>query len=715
VSGSIYSSSWYRVSTLKPSLRGHTEIHRHHYRGELWYVLQDHAAGKHHRLTPATYFVVGLMNGERSVDSIWHRAVEHLGDDAPTQDEIIGLLGQLHGADVLRCDVSPDALELFRRYQKQRKLFWKQRIGSPLSVRIPLWDPDRFLRRTLHWVKPILGWFGAVVWIGVVGIACVQAGIHWNEITGDIIDKALAPSNLVATLLVYPFVKALHELGHAYVVRNWGGEVHELGIMFLVFIPVPYVDASAAWSFRDKRKRMLVGAAGILVEAFLASLALLVWLAVEPGSVRAVAYSVMLIGGISTVLFNGNPLLRFDGYHIFADAVEIPNLGSRANTYLTYILKRYVVRDRHAQSPVTAPGERFWLPVYGLAALLYRLFIMLAIVVFVASKFFFIGVMIAIWSLTTVFLMPVWKSIRFFVSSPTLARQRGRATRSAFVALAVLALLVGFFPAPLRTQVEGVVWLPEEAMIRAGTAGSVMKLLATPNSEVDAGDPLFELEDPFLPVRVKLLESRLEELQLTLAFYRDGDKVMARNTREQITEIRENLVQAQERLAELLVKAPASGVFVVPYDADMPGRFVRQGELIGYILDNDEFLVRAVIPQHAIALVREQTERVELRVAGSVSRIIDSAIERQVPGALDRLPNAALGSMGGGDIAVDPRAEDGLTTFQGVFQVDLSLPPEAADQPVGTRVYVKFEHGTEPLAAQVYRSMRRLLLRQFNV
>jgi len=252
-------------------------------------------------------------------------------------------------------------------------------------------------------------------------------------------------------------------------------------------------------------------------------------------------------------------------------------------------------------------------------------------------------------------------------------------------------------------------------MIRAGTAGSVMKLLATPNSEVEAGDPLFELEDPFLPVRVKLLESRLEELQLTLAFYRDGDKVMARNTREQITEIRENLVQAQERLAELLVKAPASGVFVVPYDADMPGRFVRQGELIGYILDNDEFLVRAVIPQHAIALVREQTERVELRVAGSVSRIIDSAIERQVPGALDRLPNAALGSMGGGDIAVDPRAEDGLTTFQGVFQVDLSLPPEAADQPVGTRVYVKFEHGTEPLAAQVYRGMRRLLLRQFNV
>ena len=703
------------MSTLKPALRGHTDIHRHRYRGELWYVLHDRASGKHHRLTPATYFVVGLMNGRRDVDAIWHQAVEHLGDDAPTQDEIIGLLGQFHGSDVLRCDVSPDTLELFRRYKKQRKLFWKQRFGSPLSVRIPFWDPDRFLCRTLPWVKPILGWVGAVFWIVIVGIACVQAGIHWDEITGDIVDKAMAPGNLVATLLVYPFVKALHELGHAYAVRNWGGEVHELGVMFLVFMPVPYVDASAAWSFRDKRKRMLVGAAGIIVEIFLASIALMVWLSVEPGNVRSVAYSVMLIGGVSTLLFNGNPLLRFDGYHIFADAVEIPNLGNRSNSYLTYLLQRYILRIRRAHSPVTAPGERFWLPVYGLAALLYRMFIMLAIILFVASKFFFVGILIAIWSVFSIFVLPLWKTVRFFVSSPTLSRQRGSATRHAAVALFVLVILLGLFPAPLRTQVEGVVWLPEEAMIRARTAGNVAALIAVPNSAVSAGDPLFELEDPFLPLRVQLLESRLEELELTQSYYRDNDQVMARNTREQIVEARKNLVLARERQDDLIVRAPASGTFVVPRDGDLPGRFIRQGELIGYILDKEEFLVRAIVPQHAIALVRQRTRSVELRVAGYVSRVIDSEIERQVPGALNQLPNAALGSMGGGDIAIDPRANDGVTTFEGVFQVDLTLPSDAVDQTVGTRVFVKFDHGTQSIAAQVYRSMRRLLLRQFNV
>ena len=201
------------------------------------------------------------------------------------------------------------------------------------------------------------------------------------------------------------------------------------------------------------------------------------------------------------MLFNGNPLLRFDGYHIFADAIEVPNLGNRANSYLTYLLQRYVLRVRRAESPATAPGERFWLPVYGVAALVYRLFIMVAIVLFVATKFFFIGVLIAIWSIAMVFVLPLWKAIRFFAASPALSRQRGRAIRSAMLAIAVLVMLLGLFPAPLRTRVEGVVWLPEEAMIRAGTAGNVVRLIARPNSKVSAGQALFELEDPFLPLR----------------------------------------------------------------------------------------------------------------------------------------------------------------------------------------------------------------------
>ena len=712
---SVFSPSWYRVADLRPTIRSHAIIHRHHFRGDLWYVLQDRAAGKHHRFTPAAYYVIGLLDGKRSVDEIWQQAVNYLKDDAPTQDEVIGLLGQLHATDVLRCDVSPDALELFRRYTKQRKAFWKQRVSSPLSIRIPLWDPERFLTATASVVKPLFGWFGAILWLVVVGFACVQVGVHWAEISGDFVNRALAPESILVMLLAYPVVKALHELGHAYATHVWGGEVHELGIMFLVFMPIPYVDASAASAFHDKRKRMLVGAAGILVEAFLGSLALFVWLSVEPGSVSAIAYSVMLIGGVSTVLFNGNPLLRFDGYHILGDALEIPNLGNRSNAYLMYLLQRYLLRVRDATSPVTAPGEKFWLPVYGLAAFVYRMFIMVAIVVFVASKFFFVGVLIALWSLFALIIMPLWKAGKFFISSPALARRRGRATMLAVLAILAFVMFFGLFPAPLRTQVEGVVWLPEQAMIRVGTEGTMRSLLAEPNSMVQEGDPLIELEDPFLPVNVRLLESRLEELQITQALQRENNLVLAQNTREQILEVQENLDRALERLEKLTIRAPTAGVFVVPLDSDLPDRFLQQGQLVGYILNPEEFLVRIVVPQEHIELVRQQTHGVQLRLVGSVTEVYESAIARQVPGATDRLPNAALGTSGGGDIAVDPRDGGGMTTFQKVFQFDVSLPPEKVIEQVGGRVYVRFDHGTEPLGTQIYRAIRRLLLRQFNV
>ncbi len=218
-------------------------------------------------------------------------------------------------------------------------------------MRFPLFDPDRFLQRTLPWVQPLFGWFGILLWLAVVGTGAVLAASHWTDLTEDIADRVLDPQNLVLLWFVYPVVKALHELGHAYATRKWGGEVHEIGIMLLVLSPVPYVDASAAWGFRDKRKRMVVGAVGIAVELFLGALALFVWLAVEPGAVRAIAYNVMLISGVSTLLFNGNPLLRFDGYYVLSDAIEIPNLGARANQYLGYLFQRYVFGVADAEDP----------------------------------------------------------------------------------------------------------------------------------------------------------------------------------------------------------------------------------------------------------------------------------------------------------------------------------------------------------------------------
>ena len=181
--------------------------------------------------------------------------------------------------------------------------------------------------------------------------------LHWPELTENVADRVLATHNLILLWLCFPLIKLLHELGHAYTTKLGGGEVHDMGLILLVFTPVPYVEASAASGFRSKWRRVLVGAAGMLVETFIAALAMFIWVAAEPGVLRAVAFNIMLIAGVSTLVFNANPLLRFDGYYILSDLIEIPNLSQRANRYWRYLAEKYVFRMKDSDKPPLAPSN----------------------------------------------------------------------------------------------------------------------------------------------------------------------------------------------------------------------------------------------------------------------------------------------------------------------------------------------------------------------
>jgi putative peptide zinc metalloprotease protein len=715
VSETLFSLSWYRVAALKPRVRAHARILRHAYRDRVWFVLQDDAAERAHRFSPAAYHFIGLLDGERTVQEIWDAVSAQLGDRAPTQEEVIRLLGQLHAADALLCDVTPDSLEVFRRYQRHERMLWKRRLWSPLALRFPLFDPDRFLQRTLPWVEPLFGWFGVLLWVAVVSAGVVLSASHWTDLTENITDRVLDPANLVLLWFVYPVVKTLHELGHAYAARRWGGEVHEIGIMLLVLSPVPYVDATSAWGFKDKYRRMAVGAAGIAVELFLGSLALFVWLAVEPGVVHTLAYNVMLICGVSTLLFNGNPLLRFDGYYVLADAIEIPNLGSRSNQYLGYLFQRYALGVRDAESPARTTGERCWMVVYGITSFLYRVFITFVIVLFIAGQFFVIGVLLAIWALATQVVMPVAKSLSFLATSPGLRRQRGRALATSAAIAVVVVLLLFVAPIPSWTRTEGVVWVPEEAQVRAGADGFVQRLLAPVDSEVASGQPLVQAEEPFLATRVAILVAQLEELNARYDATLPMDRVQAATVREQITAAEANLRRAREREAALTYRSTASGRFVVPNAADLPGRFLSKGQLVGYVVEPRELTARVALLQDDIAMVRHSTRAVEVMLAGWGASPVPARIRRELPGASLQLPTAALGSAGGGPVAVDPRDKHGVTALRQVFQLELTVPAEVRSEYLGARVFVRFDHGLEPAGFQVYRALRRLLLRQFNV
>jgi putative peptide zinc metalloprotease protein len=176
-----------------------------------------------------------------------------------------------------------------------------------------------------------------------------------------------------------------------------------------------------------------------------------------------------------------------------------------------------------------------------------------------------------------------------------------------------------------------------------------------------------------------------------------------------------NLARSKEREADLVLKSPAQGRFVVPQAVDLPGRFVTKGQLIAYVVEPHELTARVAVGQDDIAQVRSRTRSVEVMLAGWGADPVPAKIRREVPGGTRQLPSAALGSVGGGVFAVDPRDNQGVTAMGRVFQLDLALPPEVRSSYLGARVYVRFNHGFEPVGFQLYRGLRQLFLRRFDV
>jgi putative peptide zinc metalloprotease protein len=611
--------------------------------------------------------------------------------------------------------VTPDVAELLRRAQRSKRRIWLQYLLSPLSIRIPLFDPDRLLERWLPWYRPLFGWAGAIVWCVVVGIAIFTAAVHWTELTENVTDRVLAPQNLLLMWLTFPALKLLHEFGHACATKAWGGEVHEMGIMILVLMPIPYVDASAASAFREPQRRVVVGAAGMVVELFMASLALFVWLEVEPGITRAILFDVMLIAGISTVLFNANPLLRFDGYYMLADLTQIPNLRARANQYLGYLAETRLFGLQLPEFEASR-GERRWYVFFAIASFFYRTFLMIAIAVFVASEYLVIGVVLALWVAVTSFVVPVAKGIEYLVLHPKLRRHRVRALTMTGAIAGMVVVLLFLVPFPLWTRAEGVIWVPYDAHVRAGTDGFIREVPVAAGARVRKGSPLVVSEDRVLVTRVRVLEAQLRMLEARAQAELRVDRVRWELTREAIRSTTAELEHARQRATELTITSPASGTFVPAVATqDLPGRFVRKGQQIGYVMPDATVTALVLVSHDDVDLVRTRTEAIRVKLAGRLYDTFDASIRREVPAATDKLPNLAISSIGGGPVAVnpggDPRDPKALSTW---FQFELDLPAAQAFV-LGEHVYVRFEHGWEPLARRMYRGIRQLFMKQFTV
>ncbi len=717
----LLSEHWHALRHLRPRLRDGVEPLHRRLRRRSWVLLNDPVSQRFHRMTPEVWRVLALCDGRRTLDEVWDAACAQAGDAGASisQHELVQLISSLHGNDLLQTQVSPDAGEVFERFERQRRAKLKQNWLNLMSLRLPLFHPDAWFERQTGLARALFSAPVALLWLALVLPAAVLAAQHWGALTENLSDRVLSASNLVLLWFVYPLIKAVHEWSHGLAVKAHGGTVREIGLLFIVFAPVPYVDASSSYRFASKWARAQVAAAGILAELALGALAVYVWLLAEPGLLTALAYNVILIAGVSTVLVNGNPLMRYDGYFIATDLLELPNLAQRAQAYWVYLSDRYLFGAKDAQAPLAAGGERWILGLYGGVAPVYRLLITVGLIWFVAREYLLIGAVMAVMAGWQALVMPLWKAWRHLDEGGSLARRRKPARRRAALALLGVLGFLSLVPLPFYSLHQGVIWLPDEALVRAESGGQIRAEQAAPGARVAVGAPLLQLDNLPLQAELTSAAAQLAQTEAKLRQSEVAEPAKAIPLRSERAARQARFEQARARLQALAVSAPIAGTWVPGATTALTGRTVKRGELLGYLVAGATDRVRVAVPQEDADLVKTrlqaQPRAVQVRLFAAPRTALDAQLRREVPGGGPELVSPALGASAGGAIGVDPSKEGGTHSLRRVFDLELQLDHPAPSAVFGDKVWVRFDLGATPLATQWLLRLRQAFLSRLNV
>jgi putative peptide zinc metalloprotease protein len=703
---------WYRVANIVPRLRPTVRVRHRGQPGQARHVLADLLTGRHHLLDEAAWSFVGRFDGRRTIGEIWTWLSTHRAQP-PTQHEVLEWLAHLDSAGLLQSDRLPD-LQALMRGEEQVDRRRRRASLNPLSWRVPLGDPTRWLTRLDPLARVLAHPLTLLLALAIVGAGLMQTALAWPSLQADLRERLGSPTFLALSWGVYPLIKALHELGHALAVRRCGAEVRHVGIGFLYLVPAPYVDASAATGLSRRRERILISAAGVLVESVLAAVGVLVWSAVEPGRVRDLALSVALVGGVSTVLANANPLVRMDGYHVLTDALDLPNLAQRSRRWWFDRLQGWLGGLRTASAlPAGSALQRGVTLVYAPAAWLFGVLVATSACLWLAQTAAMLALMagaIALWMLVG---GPLLASLRWLARAPAL---RGRRLRAATIGLVLTgALLAGVLlvPIPQATIAQAQGWMPEDALVRAPADGFVVAIDAPADSEVQASSPLVTLHSDEQPVELATLRARRLALEVQVNRLQVQDAAAAQRAEAEVAMLQAREVELAQRIAQMAVHSVRAGRVSWIEPQTLVGRYVRRGELLGYVLAGDRLVARTVVPDEDIAWLLAGVRSVSVMRPEEAGQAYAGRWDGVVPETGSVLPAAALGVRAGGQIETDPADADGLRTLRPVAVVDVQVPALAVER-LGARLLVRFDHGAQPLGARLLRRLQQLTLRHLG-
>lgn len=739
--GALLSDHWFRVAYLCPRLAPEVHIERVAYRGEAWVVLTLQAstseATRRVRLNPAAYAFFGRCNGSVSVQVLWQWLLAERQDDAPTQDELLHLLLQLHQGAFTVFDHVPDFGLLATHSaapspSKQAPASrWQSLKSNWLAIRVPLGNPNAALQKLEPLGRAVFSPAGLAAWLAVVGCGLLAALFNTAAI-GDFSARWMGtPHVMWMTWLMFPWLKALHEVAHGVAVKRYGGRVPQWGITLMAFTPAPFVDASAADAFAVPRQRFAVSAAGVMVELFVASLALFVALAIQPGLLRDFCWVVFVTGAVSSVLVNLNPLLRFDGYYALTDALELPNLAQRSARHWLFVMQR-AVGVVPAPLPPAAPGERAWWWAYAPASWACRVVLAVTITAWAGAASFTLGMALVIYFVYSMVVTPGLRTLRFLSGLHLEEQQARRARFRALAATAAVAVVVLAVPLPNAAVARGVVWLPEQAVVRAETAGFVEQALVRDGQTVQAGELMFVLSDPSLAVDKARLEGLLVKLQTERIERLTNDPARAQRLSSEMTAQQAALNRVLQRMGQLQLRAASAGTLSVARAQDWPGRHVKQGTVLAYVIPSVgtssgaqttlPMTVRVALEPEQAAMLRshahDHSREVSVRLphTDALPAQLLRHPSMEATATVTQLPSAALGDRHGGDIVTVPTDATGLTAARSVVLMDVQVAhaPAALASQIGSRASVRFDQGSKPWALTLAQRAQQAVLMHFS-
>lgn len=685
-----------KLRDVMAGLRHDLNVSRHVMRGEVTYILRDPVSFDTHAFDVTDYRVLVALDGERTLGEAFEVLCARGACDVQHEENYYRFVLDLHRSGLLSLPIS-DEKQLQMRNDRKRVANRRKLLMAPLFLKIPVWNPDSHLARTVHLFAPLFTRTALVVWCLFAALCAALVAHRWGELAGQL-PALLAPEQLLSMWVLLAVLKVIHEFGHGYAVRAFGGAVPEMGVSLIVFTPCAYVDASASWAFSSRIRRIVVCLGGMYFESWIAGLALFVWAFTDSGMMHAVAYQTMVLASITTIGFNMNPLLRYDGYFILSDLLQVPNLRQVAQDHAMRVLRRCTLGiDEGGKSwgPVLGPT----LVGYALGAAIFRITIVLGMCAVIALKFPVVGFVAGVVYGAGVLIGTLVKSLRYLWFAKATAGVRTRAVALSALMLGVPAILIGT-PLPRSVYAAGVVERERMVLVNAVEPGRIEALEYGPGESVSEGDPIARLVSVEAEEELAKAEAELHAVTIELEQAESRDPLEASKVREskQAAVVRRDA--ALRRVANLTIRAPMDGTVAKVDRPDEIGQSLATGDTV-VAIEAGARIATLVVDQHSFARLRTAERKdVELRSRSRPNEVLHGTIDSIAPAGSSVLASAALSVPGGGSIPVSPVTG---ATESSHFEIRVRLADADAESfPRGARVEARLPAESESYARRWY-------------